>query len=92
MWLFACELNSPYPVGSDLRTPCAVGGLAHLWQFAFLHDPRSQRTLRLHDAQCVPSPRRRENVGFRLKGKDHEAPRRRFTLKRGLMSAAVKTD
>lgn len=51
--LFACELNPPYSIGPNLRTPGPIGGFADFRYFAFFDDMNPGWAFLLHEALCV---------------------------------------
>ena len=71
MRLFACELNPPDAIGSNLRPPGAIGGPADFGDFTFLNDLDTGRTFLLHDAQRIAPAVRGEYIGLRLNGERH---------------------
>lgn len=85
--LFACELNPPYTIGSDLWAPGPISGFADLRHFAFFDDMNPGGAFLLHDALRIVPAGRGKDVGLRLNGKRHEAAAGAFTLQRGIVPA-----
>lgn len=85
--LLACELNPPYAIGANLRTPGPISRFADLRYFAFFDDMNAGGTFLLHDALRIVPAGRGKDVGLRLDGKSHEAACGGFTLQGCIVSA-----
>lgn len=90
--LFACELNPPYTISSNLRAPGPISGFADLRHFPFFDDMNPGGAFLLHDALRIVPAGRGKDVGLRLNGKRHEAAGGAFTLQRGVVPAGGKTE
>jgi len=90
--LFACELNPPYAISSNLWAPGPISSFADLRHFAFFDDMNPGRAFLLHDALRIVPAGRGKDVSLRLNGKCHEAAAGAFTLQRGIVPAGRKAD
>ena len=89
--LFACELNSPYTIGSNLWAPGPISGFADFRHFAFFDDMNSGGAFFLHQSLRIVPAGRGKDVRLRLDGKCDEAACGGFTLQRGIVPAGGHT-